>query len=320
MKSLFFPLLVAGAMLTSYVSFGQDWQYLSQKLPDNQAIMFAPYLLSTNFNERDMAISPDGKEIYYSLVLSRTSAMIMVRRYENGKWQAAKVASFSGKSNDIEPAFSPDGKKLFFASSRTLTGSGTKDFDIWFVERNADNTWSAPQNMGSPINTAENEYYPSLDKNNTLYYTAKYAGGVGGEDIWASKFENGAYQKPEVLSGVNTGKDEFNAFIDPNGSYILFSSFGRADDNGGGDLYISLKNADGTWSAGRNIAFLNSAALDYCPYVSADGSYLFFTSEKTQNLPTTNNPFKTTDLLRRFMTPANGRGDIYWVKMSEVLK
>lgn len=320
MKSLFFPLIVSFCMLASYVSFSQDWQYLSQKTPDNQAVIFAPYSVSTNFNERDMAISPDGKEMCYSLVLSQTSAMIMFRRYENGKWQPAKAASFSGKFHDIEPAFSADGKKLFFASNRALTGTGTKDFDIWFVERNADDSWSAPKNMGSPINTVANEFYPSLDKNNSIYYTAKYAGGIGGEDIWVSKFENGAYQKPEVLSGLSTGKDEFNAFINPDGKYILFSSFGRADDNGGGDLYISLKNADGTWSVGRNIAFLNSSALDYCPYVSADGNYLFFTSEKTQNFPITNNPFKTVDLLRRFMTPANGRGDIYWVKMSEVLK
>jgi len=56
-------------------------------------------------------------------------------------------------SPDLEPAFSPDGKKLFFVSSRPLTGEGPdKDFNIWFIERTAEG-WSKPKQVGSNINT-----------------------------------------------------------------------------------------------------------------------------------------------------------------------
>ncbi|MCU0393685.1 MAG: hypothetical protein MUE81_21435 [Thermoflexibacter sp.] len=321
MKLLFYFILITFCALTSKPISAQDWQYLGKTQPKESPTLFAPYELSTNFNERDFAISPDGKEIYYSFITSERSAAIMVRKYENNKWQLAKTASFSDNSYNIEPAFSPDGKKLFFASNRSLAGGGTKDFDIWFVERKADGTWGEPQNLGEPVNTPADEYYPSLTKDGTIYYTAKYNAGIGGEDIWQSKWVNGQYTKPEVLpQSVNSAKDEFNAFIDPNGKYILFSSFGRADDMGRGDLYVSLKDANGEWTRAKHLQWLNSDRLDYCPYVSPDGKYLFFTSERFGQGNTSNNPFKVNSLLKRFISPENGRGDIYWVEMSTILK
>ena len=321
MKKVLFSLSVVCQLLITLFADAQNWQYLEQKQPQSEPILFAPYVLSTNFNERDFAISPDGKEIYYSLITSERAARIMVRKYENGKWQLPKIASFSGNSYDIEPAFSPDGKKMFFASNRSLSGTGTKDFDIWFVERNADGSWSMPQNVGEPVNTNADEYYPSLTVDGTLYYTAKYAGGIGGEDIWMSQWVNGSFTNPRPLPvAVNSPKDEFNAFIDPNGKYILFSSYGRTDDTGRGDLYMSTKDASGEWTKAKHLTLLNSESLDYCPYVSPDGKYLFFTSERVNSTKIANNPFKVNDLLKRFMTPQNGRGDIYWVEMSTLLK
>ena len=59
--------------------------------------------------------------------------------------QILKWLIFPGKYFDIEPFLSSDGLKLFFASNRPLasTDEKTKDFDIWYVERENKNAeWS----------------------------------------------------------------------------------------------------------------------------------------------------------------------------------
>jgi Tol biopolymer transport system component len=175
----------------------QNWQYLSQISPKNELIIFAPNIISTELNERDFAISPDDKEIYYSVVSGRNKSVIMVIQFFNKKWQSPKIASFSSSQfYDIEPAFSHDGKRLFFSSNRQSNSGGVKDADIWVVNRKANGEWSEPENVGSPVNTTGDEYFPSISKNGTLYWTGQYQNGIGGEDIWFAKFINGVFQKP----------------------------------------------------------------------------------------------------------------------------
>ena len=89
----------------------------------------------------------------------------------------------------------------------------------------------------------------------------------------------GQYAAAEALGdSVNSVFDEFNAFVDPAETFIIFSSFGRKDDQGNGDLYIS-KNINGVWASAVHVAApVNSGALDYCPYISPDKKYFFFTS------------------------------------------
>ena len=85
--------------------------------------------VSTNLNERDMAISPDGKEMYYTIQSGKGILSTIVGRTKSASgWSDAEVASFSGVFNDLEPAFSPDGKRLFFCSNRPLSGNKTKGF------------------------------------------------------------------------------------------------------------------------------------------------------------------------------------------------
>jgi Tol biopolymer transport system component len=226
---------------------------------------------------------------------------------------------FAGKYSDLEPAFSVDGNTLYFASNRPLSGNAIKDFDIWKVTR-TNNKWGEPENLGATINTASDEFYPSVAKNGNLYFTATYAGGPGREDIYMSKLHQNQYQKPIALdSGVNTKFYEFNPFVSPEEDYIIFTSYGRKDDIGGGDLYISLKDEHGNWKPAKHLSQINSKQLDYCPFVSADGKSLFFTSERHQ-LPTsfpTNTNYQT--IFESKDKPLNGTGNIYWVNFQSLL-
>jgi Tol biopolymer transport system component len=275
------------------------------------ATIFGPGIISDGFSNRDMALSPDGNDLYYTLQWSYgLFSVILHSAKKNGEWTKPETASFSGRYNDLEPAYSPDGQKLFFTSNRPLHEyDSSKDYDIWFMLRKRDG-WEGPFNAGSEINTARDEFYPSLAKNGNLYFTRD--NGETKDDIFMSSIKNGKYEEPVRLpDAVNSKNFDFNAFIDPDENFIIFSSYKRADDLGGGDLYYSLRR-NGNWQPavhfGKNI---NSSALDYSPFVSGDKKYFFFTSKRQL----AEFPFKvskTAAQIREVLNSfGNGNDDIY---------
>jgi Tol biopolymer transport system component len=281
-------------------------------------VLFMEGVVSTDLNERDMAISPDGNDMYYTVQTSRNiMSTILHRKKLPTGWSGPEVASFSGTFNDLEPAFSPDGKKLFFCSNRPINGDKTKDFDIWMIERTAGG-WSEPKNLGSPINTSANEFYPSIARNGNLYFTAEKEGAVGNEDIFVSAFENGVYASPVPLdTAINSKLWEFNAFIAPDESYIIFTSYGRKDDSGGGDLYISTKQ-NKKWSPARNLTSINSTTIDYCPFVF-DGT-LYFTSGRHHVTSARQQRMDYASLSKWYRQANNGSENIYAVPVGELIR
>jgi WD40-like Beta Propeller Repeat len=286
-------------------------------------VLFAEAPLNTRMNERDMAISPDGSEMFYSIYIQVTQFHVILycKKDKHNKWSIPQIASFSGRHSDMEPAFSNDGKKLFFSSNRQDSASERKDFDIWMVEK-VDGQWINAKNIGGPVNTEADEYFPSVAANGNLYFTADYKHGLGKEDIFVAGFSDGRYQEPVPLeSAVNSAFYEFNAFISPDESFIVFTSYGRKDDKGRGDLYVSSKDEKGKWLPAKNLASINSDKLDYCPFVSFDKKTLYFTSER-HSLPADFPDERLTyDLLMRlYDQPQNGSGNIYQVSWESVLK
>lgn len=289
--------------------------------PPSAVAMLGEGTLSTTINERDFALSPDGTEIFYTISTPRSTFQTIVysKKTSKGEWSLPEVASFAGEYSDLEPVFSHDGNTLYFSSNRPLTGSEAKDFDMWKVIRTSGG-WSKPENLGPIVNTEADEFYPSVARNGNLYFTAAYKGGPGREDIYVSEFKSNQYQKPIALDTmVNSKLYEFNAFVDPDEQYILFTSYGRKDDSGGGDLYMATKDAAGKWKPAQNLKELNSKQIDYCPFVSPDGKTLFFTSERHQ-LPVSFNSGKATFQKVKDISnsPLNGTGNIYWISFESL--
>ena len=303
--------------------FAQAPFQLLLESPPAKLSLLAEDIISTAMNERDFAISPDGQEIYYTVSTPKSTfqTIVVSKKLSSGKWSQPEIVSFAGEFSDLEPAFSADGKTLYFASNRPTTGFEPKDFDLWKVTREGSG-WRKPVNLGSTVNTELDEFYPSITKSGNLYFTAQYKGGVGREDIYVAEWRDAQYQKPVVLdTAVNSRVYEFNAFVSPDERYIIFTSYGRKDDSGGGDLYMSVKDSQGKWQPAKNLMELNSKQLDYCPYVSPDGKTLFFTSERHQ-LPTTFSAGKATvKTIKEIVgNPLNGTGNIYWIEFGVALK
>jgi Tol biopolymer transport system component len=279
------------------------------------------HAVSSAFAERDMAISPDGTEMLYTIMTGQhVFSTIVYRRKEKKGWSKPAIAPFSGKYRDLEPAFSPDGTKIFFSSNRPASGKSGIDFDIWVVEK-VNGTWQKEAtNLGQPVNTAKDEFYPAVTKSGNLYFTAEYQNGVGKEDIFISSLINGAYSEPIPLdTAINSKTWEFNAFVSPDEKYILFTSYGRKDDLGGGDLYMS-SNENGVWQKAKALFMINSKSLDYCPFLSPDQKSLYFTSQRHNIKDTHENPITYNQLLTILNDPSNGTDNIYWVSFEEVLK
>ncbi|MBS1525431.1 MAG: PD40 domain-containing protein [Bacteroidetes bacterium] len=282
--------------------------------------IFAPGILSDGLSNIDFTISPDGDEIFLTLQQPRfwsSTILHLVKR--DGQWSQPEVAPFSGRYRDLETTFSPDGKSIYFSSDRPVQGDKPKDFDIWKVRRKADGNWGEPENLGPDVNSDKDEFYPAVAKNGDLYFTTEAAYGKGSEDIVVCKWTNGRYAKPEDLpENVNTKFDEFNAFVDPDERFIIFSCYGRPDDLGRGDLYISHKDANGNWVPAKHLpAPVNSPSLDYCPYVTSGGKYLVFTSNRPAAAFTNGEAKTYPQLLQMLTQPGNGNDDLYWVKFDE---
>lgn len=281
--------------------------------------LFADGLISTALYERDMAINQDGSEIIYTIGDYKQKRRCLVSLIKiKGQWTNPHILNFSGEYQDIEPFFLQNDQRLYFASDRpTSEDDKNPDYNIWYSDRTT-NGWAPPIALNDLINTDEDEFYPSLSANGNLYFTASRSDGFGREDIFVSTWANDEFQKPIALdSNINTTLYEFNAYINPDEDLLIFSSFGRDDDLGGGDLYYSKRNIDGQWGPSKNMGpKINSDKLDYCPFIDEPRKVFYYTSEKTSS------PFprmKTLDELKYLANNSqNGFGDIYTVALDSL--
>ncbi len=319
MKRPILTLLLASiaCVAISCVAIAQP-PYPGSTPPPDTPQLFAPGLISTGLSTRDFAISPSGDEILYTIQHPKFLSSTIIRiKKTHGAWGNPEVAPFSGVFRDLEPSFNWTGDTLYFSSDRPRSNTPAKrNFDIWRVIKKVNGEWGQPEDLGDTVNSLENEFYPSVAKNGNLYFTVEASYGKGTEDIVVCKRTAKGYEKPVSLpEAINSKFDEFNAFIDPDEKFILFGCQGRPDELGNGDLYISKKDQAGNWTPARRLPEpINSKSIDYCPYVSRDGSAFFFTSSRLRKEWYANDPVTYPQLQQLLREPGNGFDSIYWIK------
>lgn len=254
-------------------------KYLKQKPPSATPEIFAPGMISKEGQyEFGSVFNKDATEFFYGVNVNGKEE-IRYSKLIGENWSTPKTILSHERYGYNDPFLSPDENRLYFISQRTLDGIGKpKDYDIWYAER-MDDSWSSPINAGSSINSNGNEYYISFTNDGTMYFSSNKVGS--NFDIYASKFVNGEFQEALPLSdSINTPDYEADVFIAPDASYIIFCGT-RKEGLGRGDLYISFKNTDGTWSKSVNMGDrINTKGHELCPFVSHDGKYLFYTSNQ----------------------------------------
>lgn len=271
--------------------------------------------LSQFQNVRDFCISQNNDEIYFTLQspFQEISQILFMKKLD-GKWSDPTLMPFSDKFSDIEPFLSPDQTKLYFASNRPLNDStnSAKDYDIWYIKReNKNSQWSAPINMGKPVNSKNDEFYPSVAANNNLYFTSDAPGGIGKDDIYLCEYRNGAYQEAKLLGPeINSTGYEFNAFISKNEDFLIYTKYNSEGGLGSGDLYISKKDKANRWSKAENMGnTINTKFMEYCPYYDEANETLYFTS-KRNSIQT--KKFESVAALNQYLLESeNGNSRVY---------
>ena len=85
-----------------------------------------------------------------------------------------------------------------------------------------------------------------------------------------------------------------------------------------GDLYIS-ENKDGVWTSPRHLPpGVNSTALEFCPSLSPDGRFLYFTSTRGFGIEPQERPLNYQELSRSLHGIGNGLGNIYRVPVASL--
>ena len=290
--------------------------YASDK-PLTEATVFGDGIISTGFFDSHPAFTPDGKTLYFLRSTPNFNLWTIVfSNFERGRWNTPEVAPFSGQYSDADPFITADGSRLYFISNRPVPGKANPDLDIWVVEKTTTG-WGEPKNVGAPVNSNGNEWYPTIATNGTIYFGSDREGGKGRTDIYRCRLVDGKYTAAENLGdSINTPFNEFEALIAPDESFLILMAGGRPEAKGGFDLYISY-NRDGAWTKPTNLGeLINSSGNEYSPAISPDGKYFFWTSARSFAENTLEKRLNYQELMTKLQSARNGLGDIYYVDLA----
>jgi hypothetical protein len=260
-----------------------SWKYLGRPRPGMTPLRFPPDSLLANndwFWHGSPMFSPDLKEMYWGKYTRYTTfdrIELAFIKYTDSQWSPMQTPSFANLNYDENnPFFSITGDTLFFFSAVpggfirrvTRTQTGWTQPAVLFVP--------VPSGMFTGLNF-------SFSGSRTLYLELSYS--TSPHDIFKSAFLNGSYQMPVMLdTAINSGYSEICPYMDPDERFIIFAS-NRPGGYGYHDLYISTRNPDNTWNAAVNLGpVINSSSGEASPYITPDGLYFFYTTEKPGDL------------------------------------
>ncbi|GAB4279736.1 MAG: OmpA family protein [Marinilabiliales bacterium] len=205
-----------------------------------------------NQDQGGIAITIDNRELYLTLckiTKVRTSrgiepynnCDIYVSYNENGQWSELHNLgpNINGRNTwEGQPSITSDGKVLYFASARPDTIQGQGGIDIYYSVRDDNGNWGRAVNLGPKINTPRNDKSPFIHSDSqTLYFASDGYPGLGGFDIYYSRYENGEWTDPRNIGyPINTEGDDLGFVVSASGKKAYFSS-NRFNENGGYDIY-----------------------------------------------------------------------------------
>ena len=193
--------------------------------------------VASDYNVGTAGISSDGQRMLIFMGGATDPGNIFVINKTGETWSNPSILSNTLNSKYLESTASitPDGKTIYFGSDR-LGGAG--GMDIFRIDLQANGSWSAPVNLGSPINTKDNEDAPYIhpDKK-TIFFTADGHNTMGGRDIFFSKLINNKWTRPENMGyPINTTANDNYFTLIADGTRGYFSS-DRKGGVGAQDIY-----------------------------------------------------------------------------------
>ena len=192
--------------------------------------------------------------------------------------------AINSKFPDYTPAISVDESTIIFTSRRdNSTGALISELDghyyedIYISNKDAKNQWMPAKQMSSLINTSSHDACVSLSSDGQIMIV--YATDGGG-DLFYSRLDGSTWTKPVSLGKtINTDYWEPCGNFSADGNFLFFAS-NKKGGYGGTDIYISKRNADGSWGTPLNMGpEINTFEDEFSPYLHADGKTFYFSSQ-----------------------------------------
>jgi hypothetical protein len=250
--------------------------------------------VNSSSNDFCTRISADGLELFFTSTRPGGHGLadiwVTKRATTEDDWSDPVNLGPTVNSSGIDggPYLSGDGLSLFFYSFRP---GGYGQRDIWVTTREAvDADWGVPENLGPTVNSSAGELFPSISADGLSLYFSEWdppyrLGGYGLDDMWVTTRETvgGAWSTPENLGPtVNSSSHDDAPFITADGLTLFFSSM----RSGGSDLWVTTRpTTEDNWVTPVNLGpAVNSSSSDEFPSISADGSTLYFHSNRPGGL------------------------------------
>ena len=254
-----------------------DCNYFNLPKPNLTPQNFNPKILDLNSSFKFNVEHKNCNEIYFTTIGNKEN--IYISKKINNEWSKPKIAPFSTPNySDADPFLSKDGNSIYFISKRPTHKNDKKlDWNIWVANRINDK-WSEPKPLPNPINLDDsNEYFFSISDKGNVFFSSNRKGGNGSFDIYTAKIigENNFSEPKNVGKPISTEKYEFDPYISPDESFILFS----INEKGNSSLYFSTKDEKNNWTEPQNLGDkINVTKQDFAPSLSADGKFIFFSN------------------------------------------
>jgi hypothetical protein len=250
-------------------------------------VLFAPGLVNTEAIELNGVFTPGGREFLFTRIVEGEFTMHR-SVLENGDWTVPVPLSLyagPGPEMAVDMTCTADGRRLYWLGRHpsALTPPGAEPgLDLWQSDRVQGDwgrgDWSLATLVPPPVSSPARESYPCVVADGSLYFSSDREGSLGGFDVWrAQRLADGSFAEPvNVGPPVSTEHHEGDTYVAPDESSLIVSSR-RPGTLGMGDLFVAFRQPDGSWTEPVNLGpDINSEQTDFCPMVTPDGRFLFF--------------------------------------------
>ena len=281
-------LLIAGAHVGLPRSAGPSEvqeMFFGQPAPGAEPMTFWPDVLSAeNCPHGQLAFSPDGKGVFWSAILQDGPEQTIFWSAFDGKaFSRPVVAPFAAASGNGGPAFSADGKRLFFnAELPPTSASSAARTAICYVDKTGSG-WTRPVPIEATVDDRMTKGQVSVARNGNVYFSGRVL-TERTPGIYICRYSGDGYSRPEKLAGPLAEVPLLvDPWVDPDEKFLLLSCPPQEGPPMLTDIGISFHQAAGDWSKPVRLGgFVNTDAFERFPSLSPDGKRLFFIRSTSQ--------------------------------------
>jgi Tol biopolymer transport system component len=293
-------------------------------LADIKPQIFAPGVISGPAHDSAPAFVPDGKTVIFGRSSAAAAFLLISHKTDHG-WSEPQIAPFSGQWLDMEPAMSPDGTYLIFASNRPAALGGRpvdgemngksqpgEGSNLWRVGRTPAG-WGVPVRLPDTVNASGSTYSPSIAGDGTLYFMRP--------NSTTHRFQlfesNSKYTEVHELTFSDGSETDVDPAVARDRSFMVFGSgrYAKKDI----DLFITYRIKEG-WGDPIYLGdSINSPQSDAEPRLSPDNQTLYFSSDRIVPVPKPIPAGKGMEVLREITSWNKGQYNIWMVDLAKVI-